>query len=266
VVAKIALAYSPPMTLLVLRYSCVLLLMMLAFVIVRPPLPKSRADWGHLFIVGLLMQSVYFGLCYLAFIQGIAAGTAALIMSLQPVLVALIASRWGNELITARHWAGLAIALAGTTAVIVSRLDLGTTTLGLICAGLALLGITSATLWEKRFGTAHHPITSNLIGYSAGLVGVVPMMLILETPTIEWTWEFAGALAYLVIGNSLIAVGLLLAMIRAGEVSKVSTLLFLVPPLTAVMAWLTLGEAMPAIAWVGLGLAGFGVMLATRKT
>ena len=265
VVAKIALVYSPPMTLLVLRYSCVLLIMAVAFVVLRPPLPKTRSEWGHLFLVGLLMQAVYFGFAYLAFIQGVAAGTVALIMSLQPVLVALVASRWGSEKITARHWLGLAIALLGTSMVIVSRLDLGTTGIGLVCTVLALLGITVATLWEKRFGQTHHPVTSNLVGYAAGLLGVLPLMLWLETPHIEWTFEFAGALAYLVIGNSLIAVSLLLAMIRAGEVSKVSTLLFLVPPLTAVMAWLALGESMPVAAWLGLAFAGFGVMLATRK-
>ena len=265
VVAKIALVYSPPMTLLVLRYSCVLLIMAVAFAVVRPPLPQTRSEWGHLFVVGLLMQAVYFGLAYLAFIQGIAAGTVALIMSLQPVLVALAASRWGSEQITTRHWLGLAIALLGTSLVIVSRMDFGTTGLGLLCAVLALMGITAATLWEKRFGQSQHPITSNLVGYTAGLIGVLPLMLWLETPHIEWTLEFAGALAYLVIGNSLVAVSLLLAMIRAGEVSKVSTLLFLVPPLTAVMAWLALSESMPLAAWLGLALAGFGVLLATRK-
>ena len=265
VVAKIALVYSTPMTLLVLRYSCVLVIMGAAFVVVRPPLPKSKSEWAHLLVVGFLIQAVYFGLTYLAFVQGIAAGTAALIMSLQPVLVALAVSRWGAEKIHARHWVGLTIALLGTTLVIVSRLDLGVTPLGLLCAGLGLMGITSATLWEKRFGLSHHPITSNFIGYTAGLLGVLPLMLWLETPEINWSVQFVGALAYLVIGNSLIAVGLLLAMIRAGEVAKVSTLLFLVPPLTAVLAWLTLSETMPALAWLGLILAGFGVMLATRK-
>ena len=90
-------------------------------------------------------------------------------------------------------------------------------------------------------------------------------MLWLETPNIEWTWSFVAALGYLVIGNSLIAVGLLLAMIRAGEVSKVSALLFLVPPVAALIAWLVLDEIMPPLAWLGLGMAGIGVFLATRK-
>ena len=139
------------------------------------------------------------------------------------------------------------------------------TRVGLFCAAVALAGITLATLWEKRFGVTHHPVTSNLIGYTAGLIGILPFMFWLETPQVDWTWSFAAALFYLVIGNSVIAVGLLLAMIRAGEVSKVSALLFLVPPLAALIAWLALDEVMPPIAWLGLIMAGAGVFLATRK-
>jgi drug/metabolite transporter (DMT)-like permease len=211
------------------------------------------------------MQAVYFGMCYLAFINGVAAGTAALIMSLQPILVALLAPGWNNETVSKRQWGGLVFALAGTALVIVARTGVAPApTIGLLCAVAALAGITGATLWEKRFGLAHHPVTSNLVGYAAGLAGVLPLMLLLESPTIEWTWTFGAALFYLVVGNSLVAVGLLLAMIRAGQVSKVSALMFLVPPLAALIAWLVLGELMPPLAWVGLGMAGAGVFLATR--
>jgi len=266
VVAKIGLAYSPPLTLLVLRYVSVVVLMALLFVFMRPELPKTPKDWGHLAMVGLLMQAVYFGMCYIAFINGVAAGTVALIMSLQPILVALIAPNWSGEHTSIKQWGGLVLALLGTAIVIIARSDVGAAPVfGLICATIALVGITFATLWEKRFGISHHPVTTNLIGYGAGLMGVLPFMLWLETPQINWTWSFVGALFYLVIGNSVIAVGLLLAMIRAGEVSKVSALLFLVPPLAALMAWLVLDEVMPPIAWLGLVMAGAGVFLATRK-
>ena len=266
VVAKVGLAYSPPLTLLVLRYACVVALMALLFIFLRPKLPKTAKDWGHVAIVGLLMQSVYFGMCYIAFMNGVAAGTVALMMSLQPILVAIIAPGWSGEHTSIRQWGGLILALAGTAIVIIARSDVGPAPiLGLVSAVIALAGITFATLWEKRFGVTHHPVTTNLIGYTAGLLGILPFMLWLETPQIDWTWSFAAALAYLVIGNSLIAVGLLLAMIRAGQVSKVSALLFLVPPLAALMAWLVLDEIMPPIAWLGLIMAGAGVFLATRK-
>jgi drug/metabolite transporter (DMT)-like permease len=266
VVAKVGLVYSPPLTLLVLRYACVVVLMAVLFVFLRPELPKTAKDWAHVATVGILMQSVYFGMCYIAFMNGVAAGTVALMMSLQPILVAIIAPGWSGEHTSIRQWGGLILALVGTAIVIIARSEVGPAPIfGLVCAVIGLAGITFATLWEKRFGVTHHPVTTNLIGYTAGLLGVLPFMLWLETPDVNWTWSFAGALAYLVIGNSLIAVGLLLAMIRAGEVSKVSALLFLVPPLAALMAWLVLDEIMPPVAWLGLIMAGAGVFLATRK-
>ena len=266
VVAKVGLVYSPPLTLLTLRYVCVVVLMAVLFVFIRPKLPTTKKDWGHLAIVGLFMQTVYFGMCYIAFINGIGAGTAALIMSLQPILVAIIAPGWSGEHVSVKQWGGLVLALLGTAIVILARSGVGPTPVfGLFCAAVALAGITLATLWEKRFGVTHHPVTSNLIGYTAGLIGILPFMFWLETPQVDWTWSFAAALFYLVIGNSVIAVGLLLAMIRAGEVSKVSALLFLVPPLAALIAWIVLDEVMPPIAWLGLIMAGAGVFLATRK-
>ena len=265
-VAKVGLEYAEPMTILSLRYGLVVGIMAVAFAVIRPPLPVRAADWGHLAMVGFLIQSVYFGLTYLSFRQGIAAGTAALLMSLQPVLVALIAPRWTGERIGWRRWAGLALGLAGTATVIVARSAVEAPSLaGFALAAMGLAGITVATLWEKRFGLDHHPITANLVGYAAGLLGVVPAMLMLETMRIDWTWEFGAVMAYLVIGNSVIAVGLLLAMIRAGEVAKVSALFFLVPPLAAVIGWAVLGEVMPPVAWAGMAVAACGVFIATRR-
>jgi len=160
---------------------------------------------------------------------------------MQPILVALLA-----------QWLGLAIAMSGTFVVITARLAIGPPQLvGFSFATLALAGITLATLWEKRFGLLHHPDTANLVGYSAGLLGLLPFLRWSNIIEVNWTPSFCWACAYLAIGNSLIAVGLLLAMIRVGQVSRVSTLLFLVPPLAAFIAWVTLGE--PCYLWHGLG-------------
>ena len=265
VVAKIALQFAAPMAILGLRYTLVVGIMAVLFVIIRPPLPKRRVDWLHLGFVGFLMQTVYFGMAYFAFVNGVPAGVAALIFSIQPILVALIAPRWSGEAIAPWQWVGLILALMGTAVVIISRLGIAAPpVLGFSLAALALLGITLATLWEKRFGLSHHPITANLIGFSAGLLGLLPFLRLSEFAQITWAGDFIWAMAYLVIGNSVIAVGLLLAMIRRGEVGKISALLFLVPPVTAVMAWLTLDEIMPPVAWVGFAAAGVGVWMATR--
>lgn len=263
--AKVALAYAEPMTLLTLRFGSVVLIMAVLFAFVRPPLPATPIEWAHLAIVGFLIQSVYFGLSYIAFRAGIAAGTAALIMSLQPILIALVAPTWAGERVGWRRWLGLALGLTGTIIVIAARSTVeAPSTLGFICAAIALIAITTGSLWEKRFGLDHHPITANLIGYTVGLICILPAMLWLETLQVRWTWEFGAALAYLVVGNSVIAFGLLLMMIRAGEVSRVSALFFLVPPLAALLGWLMLGEIMPSVAWIGMAVAALGVLLATR--
>ena len=266
VVAKIGLQYAEPMTLLVLRYAAVVVIMAVLFLVLRPPLPKTRADWGHVAFVGLLIQAGYFGMCYFAFRAGVAAGTVALIMSLQPVIVAIIAPRWSGEAINARMWIGLTLGLIGAGIVIVARSSTATpSVIGFLFSVLGLAGITIGSLWEKRFGLSHHPVTANLVGFTAGLLGVLPAMLLTETMEVNWTWEFSAAFAYLVIGNSVIAVGLLLAMIRAGDVGKVSALFYLVPPMAAVLAWFLLGEIMPPLAWAGMAVAAVGVYLATRK-
>lgn len=265
-VAKVGLQYTDPMTMLALRYATVVVIMAVIFVVLRPPLPKEKRDWLHLAVVGFLFQAVYFGFCYIAFEAGVAAGTAALIMSLQPILVGLLAPLWTGEGIGWRRWSGLALGLLGTALVILARSEIEAPSwTGILLAAIALCGITLATLWEKRFGLTHHPVASNLIGYSAGLIGIVPMMLLMEPMEIEWTLPFLGAMTYLIIGNSVIAVGLLLAMIRAGDVSSVSALFFLIPPLAAFLAWLMLGEIMPPIAWAGMVIAAIGVYIATRK-
>lgn len=265
-VAKISLLYTEPMTLLALRFGCVIVIMAVLFAILRPPLPKRWQGWAHLAFVGFLIQAVYFGGNYFAFDAGIGAGTLALLMSFQPILVALIAPLWTSEVITRNRWIGLAMGLAGTFLVIAARSTIEPPTLfSLGFAMLALLGITSGSLWEKRFGLSHHPVTANLVGYTAGFIGILPALALQSDFHVDWTWPFAASLAYLVIGNSVIAVGLLLAMIRAGDVSRVSALFFMVPPLAALVAWLMLGEVMPPLAWLGLGCASLGVYLATRR-
>ena len=149
--------------------------------------------------------------------------------------------------------------------VIFSRFEIAPPSLlGLIFAGCGLFSMIGATLWEKRFGAGHHPVTASLIGFAVALVVILPLALVLETQTITWNWELGWALGYLVIGNSLIATSLLLAMIRFGEVSRVSALMFLIPPVASVLAWLTLGEVMPVLAWAGMAVAIVGVLIATR--
>lgn len=146
-VAKVGLQYAEPMTLLALRFALVVLLMAVAFAILRPPLPATRAEWGHLAMVGLLIQSVYFGFCYLAFRAGVAAGTVALLMSLQPIIVAMVAPGWSGERIRRNQWLGLILGLAGAAVVITARSAVEAPSLtGFIFAALGLAGIIGGSL------------------------------------------------------------------------------------------------------------------------
>ena len=266
VAAKIGLRDIQPLTLLAVRYALVVALMMMLFAVLRPRLPATRAQWLHLAVVGLLIQAGYFGFSYLAFGRGVAAGTVALVMAMQPILVAMLAPWLAGERIGPRRWAGLVLGLAGTVTVIAARAQIETPpTAGLVFAVIALCGMIAATLYEKRLGVSAHPVTANLIGFAAGLIGILPVALLLEDQTVTWTLSLAGVLAYLVLGNSLIATSVLLAMIRYGEVARVSALMFLVPPVSAVFAWWILGEVMPPLAWAGMALAGLGVLMSTAR-
>ena len=189
----------------------------------------------------------------------------AIIVCLQPILVGLIAPHFVGEKVGPTRWLGLILGLAGAALVIVARASIaGENTLGIFATFGALFGITGGTLWEKRYGVTHHPVTSNLIQYTVGAAFTLPLALATETMTIDWNWAFTGVMAYLVIGNSLISMTLLLAMIRMGEVSRVSSLFYLVTPLSALIAWPLLGEAMPPLAWAGMALAAAGVAIAGR--
>lgn len=264
---RIAIRHTGPLSLLALRYLLVVALLAVAVAIVRPPLPRTRSHYGQLAVVGLLVQVGYFGFTNLALAAGVSVAVTALIGSLQPVLIAVL-SPWAlGERVGPRQWMGLGLGLAGAAVVILARSGFALSAIGVGFAVGALIAISSGTLVERRFGFDHHPLSSNLVQYSVGVLVTVPLAFAVEggirlTSAAE-TWF---ALGYLVIGNSLISITLLLAMIRAGQAARVSALFFLVPPLSTVYAVVILGEPLPPVAWVGMALAAAGVWLATRAS
>ncbi len=263
--AKVGLKYAEPMTFLALRYVCVLLLMWPLFLIVRPRLPQRLMSWVHLAVTGLLMQAIYFGMSYLAFADGLSAGGVALIVSLQPILVAIAAPMFVSELVSRYRWFGLILGLVGAALVIWSRQDVSTASyVGVAFAVIALVAMSTGSIYEKRFGVNQHPITATIVQFSVGFFVILPIAMFRETLQVNFTPELIWSLAYLVIGNSIIAISLLLYLIRAGEVSRVSALLFLVPPVASMLAWFVLDEAMPPLAWVGMAVAGAGVLVASK--
>ncbi len=266
-VAKVALQYAEPLTLLSVRFGLVVCILLPFYLFLRPKLPNGLSQWFHLIVVGVLVQAIYFGFCWWAFRSGVAAGVLAIFMSLQPILVAISAPKFARESVSPGRWLGLILGLIGVLTVIIIRSDIEPPTIpGITFSTLGLLGITAGVLYEKRFGIQHHPVVSNMVQYAAGFIVVLPAAFFLETMRIEWTGTLFAALGYLVIGNSIIAISLLVAMIRTGDVSKVSSLMFLVPPLAALFGWILLDEEMPLLAWGGMAVAAMGVILATRKS
>lgn len=264
-IAKLALTHAQPMTLLALRYTLVLAVLAPVALVLRPPLPRSWRAAADVAVVGFLIQVVYFGLCYIAFKSGVSAGGVAIVVCLQPILVALTAPHLVGEPVSPRAWGGLILGLTGAATVILSRGEVSGNALGLACTVIALFGITGGTLYEKRFGTAQHPVTANLIQYTVGAAFTLPLAWATEDMAVSWNAEFAWSLAYLVLANSILAISLLLAMIRAGAVAKVSALFYIVPPLSALFAWPLLGEAMPPAAWAGMALASVGVAMVSWR-
>ena len=219
---KIGVAYTRPMTFLVVRYGIVLLLLAPLLLWKRPPLPASRAEWIHLAVVGVLIQGFYFALSYVALSSDMSSAAVAMIVMLQPVLVALVAPRLAGEIISRRTWIGLGLGLFGTVLVIMVRSRVEAISMvGVIAAFGALACITAGTMYEKRHGVGQHPVTANAVQYAAGLAVALPFALLREDLHVEWSTPFVLALTYLVVCNSLVAMTLLLLMIRHGEVSRV---------------------------------------------
>jgi drug/metabolite transporter (DMT)-like permease len=256
---------SEPLTFLAVRYAAVVVLLAAAFVLLRPPLPVGRAGWLALVIGGALVQGLYFALLYLALDLGLAAGTVALVVSLQPVLVALAAPRVTGDRVGLSRWIGLLIGLLGAVLVIVAQDAVRAGAAGaMACAVGALLALSAGALHENRFGMEAHPVTANLVSCSVALLLTAAAAAAFENLHVDWTTDLAISLAYLVVANTLISITLLLAMLRNGEAARVSALFFLVPPLAALIAWAMLGEDLDDLAWVGMAVAAVGVGIATR--
>lgn len=263
---KLGLQYADPLTFLALRYACVVALLIGPCLWLRPSLPSSIGPWIHLAMIGLLIQAGYFTFTYLSLKYGMSAGAVALVTSQQPILIGLLAPAIAGERVDRIRWLGLALGVTGAVIVITARSSIDVSSpLALVFAVLALLAMTGGTLWEKRFGTPVHPVLANTVQYAVGLAVTAPLAVLLEPMHVQWTPGLFGSLAYLVIANSLVAISLLLAMIRHGEASRVSALFFLVPPATAVIAFLVLGESIPAMAWPGMAIAAAGLYLVMRR-
>ncbi|KQT44422.1 peptide ABC transporter ATP-binding protein [Aureimonas sp. Leaf454] len=263
--ARYAMPHAEPFTFLALRFVLALVILVPLAVLARAPRPALRPAL-HAGFAGLLIHGLYLGGIFFAVRHGLSAGLAALIAGLQPLVTTLLASRFLGETIRLRHWLGLGLGLVGVGLVILPKLDLDPT-LGwstLAPAVLAMLAISVGTIWQKRFVGGLDLRVGTAIQYVGGLVPVTIGASLFETGRIDWTGEFVFALLWLTLVLSIGAIFLLLFLIREGAVSKVSSLMYLTPGVTAVMAFLLFGERLAPIQLLGMALAGIGVAAATH--
>jgi len=266
VVARYGMPHSPPMHFLALRYALSLVAFAVWIVLSRAPWPRSRSQWLHLGVTGVLMHAGYLGGVWAAVKAGLSAGSVALIVGLQPVLTALWVSWTGQEhRVARRQWLGLALGLAGLLLVVWRKLGLGEISawnLGL--AVLALISITVGTLYQKRHVLQHDVRTATFVQLLAALAVTLPW-LPFESESMRWHPELLGAMAWSVLVLTLGGSSLLFMLIQRGAATRVTSLLYLVPPCTALQAWWLFGEHLSALVLAGLVLTAVGVALVVRQ-
>ena len=223
----------------------------------------------HAVIVGLLVHASYLAGVMWALRAGMTSGVSALIVSLQPILTAVLAGITLGEVVTKRHWFGLALGLVGTALVVGPKLALaantGITGPTLISVTIALFAITCGTIYQKRYASGIDLVSGASWQYAGALVVMAPMAMLFETRHVEWTPGVVGALVWLVLVLSLGAMSLLMMLIRENAVSRTSALFYLVPGVTAVMAYLMFDERLDAVQLVGLVVVTIAVLLMQRK-
>ncbi|WP_114392415.1 DMT family transporter [Oleisolibacter albus] len=261
---KLGLPYAGPLTFLLLRLAAVTLLLGLVALVTRAPWPRTPAEAGHIAVAGLLVHATYLGGVFSAIKAGVPAGTTALIVGVQPLLTALAAGPLLGERLSRRQWLGFALGLTGVALVVWEKLSLGNLA-GLVYAVLALLGITAGTLYQKRFCTGMDLRSGTALQYAASALLLGVLAPLCETMQVDWTGEFLFALAWLCLVLSVGAIFLLFALIRRGAASRVASLFYLTPPVTAVMAWLLFGETLGWPALAGMGVVALGVALVLRR-
>jgi len=266
VVARFGMPHAPPMGFLAWRFALSVLAFGIWVLLARAAWPQGRRQWLHLAVVGVLMHAGYLGGVWSAVKLGIGAGTSALIVGLQPVLTALWISATGQgQRVSPRQWLGLALGLAGLLLVVWHKLGHGEVTgWNLALCLLALLCITTGTLYQKRFVGACDVRTASIVQLLAAFAVVWPLAL-LESEPMQPVPALLGAMAWSVLALTLGGSSLLYMMVQRGAATRVTSLMYLVPPCTAVLGWLLFDELLTPLVLAGLTLAALGVGLVVRE-
>jgi drug/metabolite transporter (DMT)-like permease len=274
IVARYGMPHAPPLSFLALRYALSIACFLAWIAWAKVAWPQSRAQWLHLSLTGILMHAGYLGGVWVAVKAGMGSGLSSLIVGFQPVLTAiwLAYSLRGSDQpgVSRRQWLGLLLGFVGLLMVVWRKLTLGTpldhvTPANMAFALAALLSITVGTLYQKRFVQACDVRSANTVQLLAALVVTLPFAL-METEAMRWNGELVGAMAWSVLGLTVGGSSLLYMLIQRGAAASVTSLMYLVPPTTAVMAWVLFGESITWVTLLGTALTAWGVSWVVRPS
>ncbi len=262
--ARYGLPYIEPMTFLTVRMALVVLVFAAIALIARASWP-SRIEVGHSLVAGALVHGLYLGGVFVAISQGVPTGISALIPGMQPIVISTIANRWMGEKVTRLQWLGLGLGLIGVLLVLHEReIMLAGSILGWAASFASLIGIALGTLYQKRFCGEIDWRTGNLVQYAGATALFLLAAFAFETRAIHWTGELIFALAWLVFVLSVAAIGLMYWLIRRWAATGFASLFYMVPALTALLAFLLFGERLDTLSVAGMVVCAVGVVLVNR--
>ena len=259
---KIGLQYAPPFTFLTLRFAFGIACMLPIVLLLRPRWPATRIELGHVIAAGLLMHAVNLGGSHYTQYLGVSAGITAVLLSVQPLLTAIFASRWMGEQLSARQWVGVALGLVGVTLVVWHKIEVREMMLvSLLAVVISLLGVTAGTLYQRVFCPWADLRTAALVQFIASALAVAPLAWVIEGFKVVWAWALLGAIAFLVIGASILAVSALHTLMRRGAATRVTSIIYLTPILVVVLEFVLFRVVPTALSIVGIAITCLGVAL-----
>jgi drug/metabolite transporter (DMT)-like permease len=264
VATKYVLHNAEPLTYLSIRMAVVVGLMAVIVAIARPPWPDSKGI-GHSIVAGLLVHGFYLGGTAVAIAHSIPAGLSALIPGLQPILTSTLANRWLGERVTPLQWTGLLLGLAGVVLILHERPMSGEAGWGWFASGVSLVSITLGTLYQRQYCGRIDWRAGNLIQYISVTIFFGAGAWLFETNVVHWSKEFVLSVLWLAVVLSIGSIGLLYWLIRRSAATSVASLFYLVPAVTALMAFILFGERLDALAIAGMVACAAAVFLVNRR-
>jgi drug/metabolite transporter (DMT)-like permease len=262
VATKVGLQYAAPFTFLTLRYTFGLVCLIPLVLVLRPRWPATRAELAHILVAGLLMHAANLGGSHYAQYLGMSAGVTALILAAQPLLTALIASRWMNQRLAARQWLGVGLGLAGVALVVWHKVDIRAVSWASVAAvGVSLVAITAGTLYQRVFCPRVDLYAGALLQFAISLAVLAPLAWTVEGMHVHWAWQLVAAIAFLVILASILGVNVLHTLMRHGEAARVTSLMYLTPVFAVVLELLMFGVIPTPLSLAGMAITCLGVAM-----